>query len=573
MFSEVVVLDFEFEIAPGERPSPVCCVAFELISGRRFRLMRDEMPASPPWADGPSVLTVAYYASAEISCYLELDWKPPERLLDLFVEFRNAANGLPTPAGYSLLGALAYHGLDGIGAETKRELQEAIGDGTWKDKFSAETVMSYCEQDARALARLLPVMLPRINIAQALWRGRYMSAAGQIECNGIPLDLPLLRRLREAWPHIQDQLIAEIDQDYHCYEGRAFKAAAFEAYLVRTGIPWPSLPTGRLDLSDGTFRSQAKAFPAVWALRELRAALSDLRLNDLAVGADGRNRCMLSAFRSRTGRNQPSNSRFVFGPSTWIRGLIRPEPGQVLFYADWAQQEFGIGAALSGDANMMRAYKSGDCYLSFAKMAGAVPEGATKETHQAERELYKQTTFATAYGMQAEGLALRIGKPPIVARDLLHRHRTTFRDFWRWSDGALDTAMLTGELSTVFGWTLHVGTDPNPRSIRNFAAQANAAEMMRVAAIKGIEAGVEIAAPVHDAFLVVSSVDRIEADIATMRKAMAEASAAVLGGFVLESECKTVQWPARYSDPRGRTMWKRVMALLDQVDAARKIVA
>jgi len=45
-------------------------------------------------------------------------------------------------------------------------------------------------------------------------------------------------------------------------------------------------------------------------LRELRSTLSQMRLSDLAVGEDGRNRTLLSAFRARTGRNQPSNTRF-----------------------------------------------------------------------------------------------------------------------------------------------------------------------------------------------------------------------------------------------------------------------
>src|SRR5262249_9080264 len=125
-------------------------------------------------------------------------------------------------------------------------------------------------------------------------------------------------------------------------------------------------------------------------LRELRSALSDLRLNDLAVGADGRNRTILSAFRSKTGRNQPSNSRFIFGPSVWLRGLIKPPAGYGIAYVDWSQQEFGIAAALSGDTAMQAAYRSGDPYLEFAKQAGAVPKDATKEAHKEKRELFKQ---------------------------------------------------------------------------------------------------------------------------------------------------------------------------------------
>ena len=33
---------------------------------------------------------------------------------------------------------------------------------------------------------------------------------------------------------------------------------------------------------------------------------------------------LLSAFRARTGRNQPSNAKFIFGPATWLRGDDRP---------------------------------------------------------------------------------------------------------------------------------------------------------------------------------------------------------------------------------------------------------
>ena len=58
-------------------------------------------------------------------------------------------------------------------------------------------------------------------------------------------------------------------------------------------------------------------------MRELRSALSEMRLSDLAVGSDGRNRTILSAFQSRTGRCQPSNTKYIFGPSVWLRGLIQ----------------------------------------------------------------------------------------------------------------------------------------------------------------------------------------------------------------------------------------------------------
>src|SRR5262249_7186319 len=156
-----------------------------------------------------------------------------------------------------------------------------------------------------------------------------------MEHNGTPIDVPMLELLRENWDSIQDELIAEIDVDYGVYDGRTFKQARFAAFLARNSIPWPYLKSGGLDLGDENFRQQAKAYPRVSPLRELRSALSELRLNDLSVGGDGRNRTMLSAFRSATGRNQPSNSKYIFGPSVWLRGLIKPPPGHAVAYIDW----------------------------------------------------------------------------------------------------------------------------------------------------------------------------------------------------------------------------------------------
>jgi DNA polymerase I len=164
--------------------------------------------------------------------------------------------------------------------------------------------------------------------------------------------------------------------------------------------------------------------------------------------------------------------------------------------------------------------------------------------------------------MEAKTLALNIGQSEIVARDLLRLHRETYRKFLPWSDAAVDFAMLTGSLHTMFGWHVHVGENPNPRSLRNFPMQANAAEMMRIAACLATERGVEVCAPVHDAFLICASIDRIESDVAVMRAAMVEASRAVLDGFEIRTDVHIVRYPDRYMDPRGEVMWDRVMGLI-----------
>jgi hypothetical protein len=586
-YRQVVAVDFEFTAPPGERPSPLCCVARELRTGRLERLwLTDGAPAAPPFGTGPDTLLVAYYSSAEWGCHLALDWPLPARILDLYAEFRCLTSGMPLSVGpdgkrYSLLAALINYGLDCLAAAEKEEMRQLAMRGGSYTAAERVALLDYCQTDVDALARLLPTMLPGIDLPRALLRGRYMAAAARIEWNGVPTDGEALGRLLGEWDCIKGRLIAEVNRDYGVFvpAGRraidldtadwsgpmTFSAARWAAYLAREGIPWPQLESGALALDDDTFREMARSYPGqVGPIRELRHTLSQLRLQDLTVGRDGRNRYLLSAFGSKTSRNQPSNTKSIFGPSTWLRSLIRPGPGRAVAYLDWSQQELAIAAALSGDRCMQDAYISGDFYLSFAKMAGAMPADATKKSHAAVREQFKSVSLGVLYGLSAEGLARKLSVPPCQGRDLLRMHKETFRQFWKWSDAVQDEAMLTNRLRTVFGWTVHVGRDANPRSLRNFPMQANGAEMMRLACCLATERNIMVDAPVHDALLIEGPVDDIDAEAARAQVAMGEASELVLPGFPLRTDAKVVRYPDRYLDERGRGMWTTVERLLSE---------
>lgn len=722
-YAQVWAVDYEFTAPPGGRPVPLCVVARELLSGRLVRLWLDDAPPGrPPFPIGPDTLFVAYYASAELGCHLALGWPMPARVLDLYAEFRCLTSGRMVPNGNGLLGALSYFGLDGIAAAEKESMRELAQRGGPFSVDERATLLSYCQTDVDALARLLPAMLSHLDVPRALLRGRYMTALARMEWTGVPIDLETLVRLRGNWVRIKGQLIAEVDRAFGVFEpvGRAidpnsrfwaavlaqakaweidpyqladavdhfweqereanaeitqairaarratglsparihrwedsgrdhstwpglddtarelagaypalgigrgyetdadvddtdyaallwqrlreddpltvpkhdpdlirrsaefvadtqaapyprgpmqFSADRFAAYLSRAGIPWPRRSDGRLALDDDTFRAMAKAHPAtIGPIRELRYTLGQMRLNDLTVGPDGRNRCMLSAFGSKTGRNQPSNTKFIFGPSCWLRSLIKPGPGRAVAYVDWSQQELGIAAALSGDPRMKEAYRSGDFYLTFARMAGTVPPDATKQTHGREREQFKVVSLGVLYGLSAEGLARRLCVPPNQGRELLRLHQQTFRRFWEWSDAVETEALLSNRLRAAYGWTVHVGPDANPRSLRNFPMQANGAEMLRLSCCLATERGISVCAPVHDALLVEGPADGIAAVVAETERAMAEASELVLPGFPLKTDAKIVRWPDRYIDERGRAMWETVSRSLDTVD-------
>lgn len=573
-FEEVWLCDTEYTASPGCKVDPICLVAKEVRSGTEVRVWRDELLRSrrAPFRTDEKSLFVAYAVAAELGVFHVLGWPAPRRTLDLYAEFRASTNGLIEPSGRGLLGAMLQHGLSAMDAVEKKAMRDlAIRGGPFTED-ERRRLLDYCAEDVRSLERLLPKMLPQIDLPRALLRGRYGWAVASMEHRGIPIDVPTLLHLRDQWGAIREALVQEVDQRYHVFEGTTFKQRRFERWLAEREIPWPCHPSGKLDLSDDTFRAMARIRPEVAELRELRAALGSMRLfRDLAIGPDGRNRTSIMPFQARTGRNQPSNARFIFGPSRFLRSLIKPDAGMALAYLDYQQQEFGIAAALSGDPAMRAAYSSGDPYLAFGKQAGLIPEDGTKQTHSAERALCKACVLAVQYGMGEVGLASRIGKPDIEGRRLIHLHQQTYPGFWSWSRAAVDRAMLAMSLESVYGWPIHVGRFeemgrfPNPRSLANFPCQANGAEMLRLACCMLVEAGIGLCAPVHDAVLIEAPASAIHETVHRAKQIMGEASRLVLSGFEIGTDAKIVRSPDRYIDDSGYDFWCTIMRLAGPV--------
>jgi DNA polymerase I len=574
---QIWCVDFEFrhgageKSRPGERPWPVCMAARELRSGREIRLWRDDLLAlnRAPFDTGLDSVIVAFVASAELGCFLELGWPLPVNVLDLYVENRIETNGVPTPCGNGLIGALAMRGLGHIDAGEKQSMRRLILDQNHWSDAERRSILEYCASDVEALVALLPYMASKIDWPRALLRGRYMAAVAWMERVGVPIDADTFEQLIRNWDSIKRRLVADVDAAFGVYDGMSFKRERFRQFLAIRRIPWPSCPSGTLKLDADTFKDKAKRWPELQPLRELRATLDELRLTELEVGTDGRNRCSLWPFSAVTGRNQPSNTKFIFGPARWMRGLIRPPEGWGIAYIDFCSQEIGIAAGLSGDERMIEGYLGGDPYLAFAKAAKLAPADATKTSHKLIRDRCKAIVLGINYGMGPNALAVSAGITPAEAKELLRLHRNTYRRFWRWSDDTVSAAMLSNEMRTVFGWRRRLarGRDPNERSLMNFPMQANGAEMMRIAAIAATEAGIEVAAPIHDAFLISAPLDRLDADVAMMQGMMEKAGESVTG-IAIRTDAEVVRWPERYMDERGQAMWNRVLALLNDAQKA-----
>jgi hypothetical protein len=144
-------------------------------------------------------------------------------ILDLYVEFRCLTSGRRLPAGHSILGCLAYYGLDGISVAEKKDMRELAMRGGPYTIDEKVALLDYCQTDVDALARLLHVMAPLIDTPRALYRGGYMGAVSRMERTGIPVDIETLAAVRENWGAIKGRLVAAVDEHYGVYEGLTFK--------------------------------------------------------------------------------------------------------------------------------------------------------------------------------------------------------------------------------------------------------------------------------------------------------------------------------------------------------------
>ena len=583
-FAEIWCVDTEFYpgkgLANGGREgdpmTPHCLVALEMRSGRVVRLRQHELGPFPPYRLDAGALFIGYNNAAEYGFHLARKWGQPACAVDAYVEFRHYVNDGRIKSGdrekgfYGLDGALRFFCENGIDTAHKKEMRDQILQGPPFRADEEDAIVTYCEDDVRALARVVQHLVPTIrSLPHAMMRANFQWCSALHEQRGIPVDLPLLEQIRANWDRMRVDLVRERDTFgvYEIVDDKPhWRKQRFTSIVQRNGWSWPKYADGSLDETDQTFREMAGRYPQVETLRELRYSMSKLRLNDLAVGNDGRARTPLWAYGTKTARNTPSTSKFIFGPAKWIRFLITPPPGRVLVYRDYKQQEVRIAAILSGDAALLQACESGDVYLGIAQQLGFVRESMSRPELKVVRALFKTVVLGIQYGLGALSLSVRTGISLSEAYEILARLKARFWVFEAWAASVLDRAGLELEIGTPLGWFMQCPPGINPRTVRNFPIQATAAEILHVACILAERRGIEIIAPVHDALMAEGPIDQAEELSIALDRCMRDASGIVLRGYELPTDIGDLSGPIfpgqHYYDERGAEMWETVTRLV-----------
>ena len=97
------------------------------------------------------------------------------------------------------------------------------------------------------------------------------------------------------------------------------------------------------------------------------------------------------------------------------------------------------------------------------------------------RQRMKPLQLGINYGMGVPSLARGLDRHPLIASEIIERHKRTYPRFWQWRENMVQAPCWIAASKASFGWPLHISTSPNKRTLYNFPMQSGGAEMLRLA--------------------------------------------------------------------------------------------
>lgn len=174
-----------------------------------------------------------------------------------------------------------------------------------------------------------------------------------------------------------------------------------------------------------------------------------------------------------------------------IRKCFIPEQDCLFFSADYSQIELRIMAHLSGDTNMIEAFREG--FDIHAATAAKIWHKDMDDVTPNERKKAKQANFGIIYGITTYGLAQRMEIDNKEARELINGYFATFPKVAAYMEQAKEEARQKGYAETLFGRRRYLPdiTSKNG-TVRSFAErnainapiQGSEADIIKIAMIR-----------------------------------------------------------------------------------------
>ncbi|NOZ77922.1 MAG: DNA polymerase I [Acidobacteria bacterium] len=214
------------------------------------------------------------------------------------------------------------------------------------------------------------------------------------------------------------------------------------------------------------------------------------------VGPDGRIHTRFHQTVTSTGRLSSSDPNLQNIPvrselGREVRRAFVAEPGFSLVAADYSQIELRVLAHMSGDTNLIEAFRDGEDI--HRATAAAILGKAPRDVTTAERRAAKTVNFGLIYGMGAYSLARDLGVDVAQAQAFIDTYFERFPQVKAYMDGLREVARREGVVTTLFGRVRRIANlDHSSATVRaaaermaiNAPIQGTAADLIKLAMIE-----------------------------------------------------------------------------------------
>ena len=255
--------------------------------------------------------------------------------------------------------------------------------------------------------------------------------------------------------------LADLERKIHELAGERFNVNSTDQLRTilfdKLGLPVVKKTTKGKPSTDATVLRKLD-HPLVEALLEyreyekLRSTYVDGYLS--LIDPDGRIRTRFNQMAATTGRlssDRPNLQNIPIRSQSGrtIRRAFIAGDGQKFLVADYSQIELRVLAHMSGDAFLVEAFQEGiDIHAATASRVWGVPESeVTKE----QRGRAKMINFGLLYGMEAFGLADRLGISRSEAQEHMDSYFAQFGGVKEFMASVVTAARIQGYTTTLFG--------------------------------------------------------------------------------------------------------------------------
>ncbi|SHI32151.1 DNA polymerase I [Parasporobacterium paucivorans] len=344
------------------------------------------------------------------------------------------------------------------------------------------------------------------------------------------------KKALEEYGHELGVRIEGLTKEIHTEIGRDFNINSpkqlGEILFNELKLPFAKKTKTGYSTSADILEKLATEFPIVSKILEYRqlTKLKSTYADGLAgyIGPDNRIHGTFNQTIAATGRISSTEPNLQNIPirvemGRIIRKVFVPEPGYIFVDADYSQIELRILASLSGDENLIRAYKeASDIHRITAAKVFNTP---LEEVTNTQRNNAKAVNFGIVYGISSFGLSQGLSITRKEAAKYIEQYFKTYPKVKEFLDKSVEDAKKNGYAVTMFGRRRPVPELKSSnfmqrsfgeRVAMNSPIQGTAADIIKIAMLnvnrelkkQGLKS--KIVLQVHDELLVEAAIEEKE---------------------------------------------------------------